>query len=52
MDVFTIVLSKAANPSKELSDTIDQIVMDEIGYPLKRVNNDVCDPDPDYEMKR
>ncbi|MHC4521238.1 MAG: hypothetical protein ACYTAS_21800 [Planctomycetota bacterium] len=52
IDVFTIVLSKVANPSKELSDEIDRIVLDTIGYPLKRVNNDVCDPDPDYEMKR
>ncbi len=52
MDVFTIVLSKAANVSKELSDRIDQIVMAEVGYPLKSVNNDVCDPDPDYELKR
>ena len=30
----------------------DEIVMDKIGYPLKSVNNNVCDPDPDYELKR
>ena len=52
MDVFTIVLSKTASVSQELSDTIDRIVMDNIGYPLKSVNNDVCDPEPDYEIKR
>jgi hypothetical protein len=52
MDVFTIVLSKTANVSKELSDTIDRIVMAKIGYPLKSVNNEACDPDPDYELKR
>jgi hypothetical protein len=49
VDVFTIVLSKAAKMSEELSDRIDQIVMDNIGYPLKTVDNDICDPDPDYE---
>ncbi|MBW2286287.1 MAG: hypothetical protein JRG80_16760 [Deltaproteobacteria bacterium] len=52
MDVFTIVLSKAANVSQELSEKIDSIVMDKVGYPLKSVNNDVCDPSPDYERKR
>ncbi len=45
-DVFTIVLSKAANISKELSDSIDQLTMDKVGFPLKAVNNDNCDPDP------
>jgi hypothetical protein len=52
MDVFTIVLSKAASVSQELSDKIDQIVMDTVGYPLKSVNNDDCAPDPIYERKR
>jgi hypothetical protein len=51
-DVFGMVLAKTAHPSRELSDHIDRIVMDKIGYPLARVNNDACDPDPDYERKR
>ena len=51
-DVFGMVLAKTANPSQELSDHIDQIVEDKIGYPLARVNNQACDPDPVYERKR
>jgi hypothetical protein len=51
-DVFTIVLAKTANISEELNDTIDQITMEKVGYPLKAVNNEACDPDPKYELKR
>ncbi len=54
MDVFTIVLSKETNVSEEISKEIDQVVMDKVGFPLKAVNNGVCDPEPsldDYERK-
>jgi hypothetical protein len=52
VDVFTIVMAKTAHVSDELRDKINGIVIDKIGYPLKWVNNDVCDPEPEYEMKR
>ncbi len=52
VDVFSMFISKTANPSKKLRDKVEKLTMEKVGFPLKWVNNSVCDENPDYVRKR